>query len=229
MEPLHDVRFPGETRRVPGRAQRVAGRGARAAPPHHGARAAALASCRSGARSRPTTRSRRGRRVRAPLRPLRGRQGHALPVQLHVGAGVPGLPFVGPCPSCTAIIDAMDGQVPHLEQRISFAVACKAPLEEFRAHGRSRGWQHTRLLSAIPSAYNADYKAEDADGNQWPLATVFVRRDGRIHHFWSSELFFVDPDGGPGPASRRLHVAAVRGARPDARRPRRLRAVALYG
>jgi predicted dithiol-disulfide oxidoreductase (DUF899 family) len=110
-----------------------------------------------------------------------------------------GLSFVGPCASCTSIIDAMDGQVPHLAQRISFAVACKGPLDEFRAHGRSRGWQHTRLLSAIPSTYNLDYQAEDADCNQWPLATVFVRRDGKIHHFWSSELFFVGRDGDQGP------------------------------
>jgi predicted dithiol-disulfide oxidoreductase (DUF899 family) len=86
-----------------------------------------------------------------------------------------------------------------VEQRISFAVACKGPIGEFRAHGRSRGWQHARLLSALPSAYNLDYKAEDADGNQWPLGTVFVRRDGKIHHFWSSELFFVDRDGNQGP------------------------------
>jgi predicted dithiol-disulfide oxidoreductase (DUF899 family) len=110
-----------------------------------------------------------------------------------------GLSFVGPCASCTSIIDAMDGQVPHLEQRISFAVACKGPLDEFREHGRSRAWQHTRLLSTIPSAYNLEYQAEDADGNQWPLATVFVRRDGKIHHFWSSELFFVGRDGDQGP------------------------------
>jgi predicted dithiol-disulfide oxidoreductase (DUF899 family) len=110
-----------------------------------------------------------------------------------------GLSFIGPCPSCTSIIDAMDGQVPHITQRINFAVASKAPIDEFRAHGRSRGWQHARLLSAIPSTYNVDYKAEDAEGNQWPLATVFVRRDGKIHHFWSSELFFTPHDEGQGP------------------------------
>jgi predicted dithiol-disulfide oxidoreductase (DUF899 family) len=109
-----------------------------------------------------------------------------------------GLPFVGPCPSCTSIIDAMDGQVPHITQRVNFAVACKAPVDDFRDHGRSRGWQHARLLSAIPSTYNLDYKAEDAEGSQWPLATVFVRRDGRIHHFWSSELFLVPRDGDQG-------------------------------
>jgi predicted dithiol-disulfide oxidoreductase (DUF899 family) len=106
-----------------------------------------------------------------------------------------GLPFVGFCPSCTSIIDAVDGQVPHLMQRVSIAVATKAPIERFREHAASRGWQHAKLLSALPSTYNVDYLAEDSNGFQWPLANVFVRREGRIHHFWGSELFFARGDG----------------------------------
>ena len=34
-----------------------------------------------------------------------------------------GLPFVGPCPSCTSIIDGIDGALPHITQRIAFAAA----------------------------------------------------------------------------------------------------------
>ncbi len=62
--------------------------------------------------------------------------------------GSQGLPFVGPCPSCTSIIDGIDGAAPHVAQRLSFAVAAKAPIDQFRAHAQSRGWRHARLLSA---------------------------------------------------------------------------------
>jgi predicted dithiol-disulfide oxidoreductase (DUF899 family) len=111
-----------------------------------------------------------------------------------------GLPFVGPCPSCTSIIDGIDGALPHITQRISFAVAAKPPVEQFRQHGERRGWRHVRLLSAAPSSYSRDYGAEDGNGFQWPIATVFVRRNGAIHHFWSSELWFAGGDGeGQGP------------------------------
>ncbi len=110
-----------------------------------------------------------------------------------------GLPFVGPCPSCTSIIDAVDGELPHITQRISFAVAAAAPVAQLREHARARGWRHARLLSTLGSSYSRDYGAEDADGHQWPLATVFVRRNGRIHHFWSSELWFASHDPGQGP------------------------------
>jgi predicted dithiol-disulfide oxidoreductase (DUF899 family) len=100
------------------------------------------------------------------------------------------------CPSCTSIIDAIDGAAQHLVQQINFAVVAKAPIERFRAHAMTRGWRRARLLSSAGNTYNRDYQAEDAEGGQSPIATVFVRRDGKIHHFWSSELMVVPSDPG---------------------------------
>jgi predicted dithiol-disulfide oxidoreductase (DUF899 family) len=110
-----------------------------------------------------------------------------------------GGPIEVPCPSCTSIIDGIDGAVPHIIQHVNFAVATKAPIERFNAHARARGWRHARLLSSANTTYNTDYKAEAPDQEQFPLATVFVRRDGAIHHWWSSELWFVPPEPGENP------------------------------
>jgi predicted dithiol-disulfide oxidoreductase (DUF899 family) len=110
-----------------------------------------------------------------------------------------GQPLAVACPSCTSIIDAVDGAAPHLKQQINFAVAAKAPIERFRAHAQTRGWRHARLLSSGASTYNRDYRAEAEDGSQLPLATVFARRNGKIHHFWSSELFFAPTEPGQHP------------------------------
>ena len=110
--------------------------------------------------------------------------------------GEAGLPLEAACPSCTSIIDAVDGEAPHIVQRANLAVAAKVPIRQFREHGRSRGWRNIRLLSSADTTYNHDYHAEALDGGQQPIATVFVRRDGRIHHFWSSELFFAPSDPG---------------------------------
>jgi predicted dithiol-disulfide oxidoreductase (DUF899 family) len=110
--------------------------------------------------------------------------------------GKKGLPLEEGCPSCTSIIDAVDGSARHLVQRINFAVVAKVPLEQFRAHAQARGWRHARLLSSANNTYNRDYLAESPDGSQMPMATVFTRRDGKIHHTWSSELFLVPPDPG---------------------------------
>jgi predicted dithiol-disulfide oxidoreductase (DUF899 family) len=103
------------------------------------------------------------------------------------------------CPSCTSIIDAIDGTAPHAGQRINFAVCAKASIERFHAHAQTRGWRHARLLSSSGNTYNRDYGSEGEDGSQLPIATVFTRRDGRINHFWSSELFDAARDPGQHP------------------------------
>jgi len=103
------------------------------------------------------------------------------------------------CPSCTSIIDALDGQVRHLTQRVNFAVVAKSPIERFREHALSRGWREVRLLSSAGNTFNADYHAEGSDGAQRPLAHVFVRRDGAVHHTYSTELAFAPADPGQDP------------------------------
>jgi predicted dithiol-disulfide oxidoreductase (DUF899 family) len=113
--------------------------------------------------------------------------------------GEKGLPLEQGCPSCTSIIDAVDGAARHLTQRINFAVVAKPSIEQFRAHAQARGWRHARLLSSAGNTYNRDYHAENPEGEQLPMATVFVRRGGKIHHMWSSELFVVPPDPGQDP------------------------------
>jgi predicted dithiol-disulfide oxidoreductase (DUF899 family) len=109
------------------------------------------------------------------------------------------VPLGRACPSCTSIIDSLDGAAPHITQRVNVAVAAKVPIAQFRAHAATRGWRNIRLLSSAHSTYNADYGAETPDGSQLPVATVFVRRDGKIHHFWSSELLAAPRDPGQHP------------------------------
>jgi predicted dithiol-disulfide oxidoreductase (DUF899 family) len=100
------------------------------------------------------------------------------------------------CPSCTSIVDSLDGTAPHATQRINLAVVARNPLEKIRAHARSRGWRNLRLLSSANNTYNRDYHGENAEGDQMPGLNIFSRRDGKIHHFYYTELRFVPPDLG---------------------------------
>ena len=101
-----------------------------------------------------------------------------------------------PCPSCTSIIDGVDGAARHVTQRLNLVVVAKAPLARFQAHAGNRGWRHVTLLSSANNTFNRDYLAEEANGQQWPLAHVFTKRGRKIHHAWSSELWFADADRG---------------------------------
>jgi predicted dithiol-disulfide oxidoreductase (DUF899 family) len=100
------------------------------------------------------------------------------------------------CPSCTSILDSLDGTAPHATQRINLAVVARNPLEKILAHARNRGWRNLRLLSSATNTYNPDYHGENAQGDQMPGLNVFARRDGKIHHFYYTELRFLPPDPG---------------------------------
>lgn len=105
----------------------------------------------------------------------------------------------GPCPSCTAFLDALDGAAEHASQRINLAAAAKAPIERILTFAAERGWRHLRLLSSAGTTYNRDYLAETGGGEQQPMLNVFHRDGDTIRHVWGSELFYAPFDPGQGP------------------------------
>jgi len=105
-----------------------------------------------------------------------------------------------PCPSCTALLDQFDGAIGHLQAAgFNFAVVAKTALKNLTALGRDRGWKNMRLVSSAGNNFKRDYNAEDADGAQIPLLSVFHRDADGIRHFWSSELGFAPPEVGQDP------------------------------
>jgi predicted dithiol-disulfide oxidoreductase (DUF899 family) len=105
----------------------------------------------------------------------------------------------GPCPSCVALLDQLDGAVEHVSQNMNFAVVAKAPLDRVLTWARERGWGRLRLLSSAGNTYNADYLAETPEGAQRPMLNVFHRDGKAIRHFWGSELFYASWDPGQDP------------------------------
>lgn len=111
----------------------------------------------------------------------------------------------GPCPSCVALLDQLDGAAEHAIQHINLAVIAKAPLERVLTFADERGWRRLRLLSSAGNTYNRDYLAETEQGAQRPMLNVFHREDGLIRHFWGSELFYAPADPGQDPR----HVGTI--------------------
>jgi predicted dithiol-disulfide oxidoreductase (DUF899 family) len=105
----------------------------------------------------------------------------------------------GPCPSCVAFLDQLEGTAEHVRPLLNFAVVAKTSVDRLLAFAGERGWRRLRLLSSADNTYNRDYLAETPDGSQRPMLTVF-HRDGRtIRHFWSSELFYAPMVSGQDP------------------------------
>ena len=101
-----------------------------------------------------------------------------------------------PCPSCTSILDSLDGAAAHLSHRLNLAVVAKSDPDRIRTFARERGWRHLRLLSSRNNAYNRDYHAETPGGEQMPILSVFIRDGDQLRHTWSSELMYAPRDEG---------------------------------
>ena len=105
-----------------------------------------------------------------------------------------------PCPSCSSILDSLDGAARHLAHSVALAVVAKSPLPRILEYAEHRGWRHLRLLSSAANDYNRDYHGEAEDGSQTPALNVFTRGgDGEIRHFWASELMVAPRDPGMEP------------------------------
>ena len=117
-----------------------------------------------------------------------------------------------PCTGCTHFLDGIDGSARHIVQRINFVVVAKSPIQRILDFARERGWRHLDLLSTAGNSYDRDYfgdstalsklmrkQQEFKDGEEWdmPILNVFRREEeGRIRHFWASELLYAPPEPG---------------------------------
>ena len=95
-----------------------------------------------------------------------------------------------PCPSCTSLMDGFDRSAYQVTRHAAFAAIAKAPAERINAWARKRGWSQIALLSGYESPFQADYKCQEPndDDMQWPVMHVFTKRNGKIFHFWATEL-----------------------------------------
>jgi predicted dithiol-disulfide oxidoreductase (DUF899 family) len=111
----------------------------------------------------------------------------------------------GPCPSCTALVDQLDGTAPHVAPRVNLVIVAKTSLPRLLAFAAERGWRHLRLLSSANNNFNRDYGGETAEGHQQPMLNVFHREGGVIRHFWGSEMLYAPLDPGQDPR----HVGTI--------------------
>jgi len=99
-----------------------------------------------------------------------------------------------PCPMCSAFLDGLEGNVPHLKQHINLAIVAKAPPMILNAYAADRDWRNLRLISSGDNSYNRDYHGEDDLGRQTPMMNIFQKNEGEIRHTYGTELFFTAPE-----------------------------------
>lgn len=104
-----------------------------------------------------------------------------------------------PCPMCTSLLSAWEGEAQDIEQRVALAVVAKSPIERLVAFKKERGWRNLKLYSSAGNNFNRDYFAETPRSEDDAAINVFTRRDGRIRHFWGGEMTGETADPGQDP------------------------------
>ncbi len=109
----------------------------------------------------------------------------------------------GPCPMCTSFLASWNGTAVNLRERVAIAVTARSPIERLVEYKKQRGFTNLPFVSDMSGEYTRTYvNADDADV---PGLSVFIRRDGIIHHFYSGEMNGAmadpgqDPRGAPDP------------------------------
>src|SRR6202795_3518906 len=108
-----------------------------------------------------------------------------------------------PCPMCTSLLSAWDGEVPDVQQRVALAVVARSPIQRLLAFKRERGWHHLPLFSDTSGEFSRDYHALTKDGGDDAAFNVFTRRQEanglKIRHFWGGEMNGASADPGQDP------------------------------
>jgi predicted dithiol-disulfide oxidoreductase (DUF899 family) len=124
-----------------------------------------------------------------------------------------------PCPMCTSLMSAWDGEALDVGQRVAFAMVARSPIERLIAFKKERGWRHLKLYSDPSGDYTRDY-VSTADEDV-PAFNVFTRRYGTIRHFWSGEMGFATADPGQDPrgAPDLMPIWTILDSTPEGRAP----------
>jgi predicted dithiol-disulfide oxidoreductase (DUF899 family) len=108
-----------------------------------------------------------------------------------------------PCPMCTSLLSAWDGEVPDIQQRVALAVVARSPIARLTAFKRERGWHHLPLYQDLSGEFSRDYHALTKDGGDDAAFNVFTKRQETngvvIRHFWGGEMNGASSDPGQDP------------------------------
>jgi predicted dithiol-disulfide oxidoreductase (DUF899 family) len=124
-----------------------------------------------------------------------------------------------PCPMCTSLLSAWDGEARDVDQRISLVVVARSPVQRLLDFKKERGWRNLRLYSDLNGNFSRDYNALTPKGDDIPALNVFTRRDSTIRHFWGGEMDnnTSDPDQDPRGAPDLMPLWTILDATPEGR------------
>ena len=103
-----------------------------------------------------------------------------------------------PCPMCSSMLDALDGNVKAINEKVALAIVAGSPHQRLAEFAKERGWNAPPLFSYAGNSFGRDYHAQTEHG-EMPMLNVFSKMNNGIYHRYGCEMFGVPPEDGQNP------------------------------
>jgi predicted dithiol-disulfide oxidoreductase (DUF899 family) len=104
-----------------------------------------------------------------------------------------------PCPMCTNLLGAMNGNAADIKQRVALKILGRSPVARQIAFAVERGWRDIEFAQTIGDHYANDLGLINKDGSENPALVVFKRDGENVRLFWASEMTMEMADPGQDP------------------------------
>ena len=104
-----------------------------------------------------------------------------------------------PCPMCTNLLGAVNGNAADIKQRTALKIIGRSGIERQLAFAQERGWRDLDFVQTVGDDYPRDLGLLEADGSEWPDLVVFRRDGDKVRLFWAGEMSGVMADPGQDP------------------------------
>jgi predicted dithiol-disulfide oxidoreductase (DUF899 family) len=125
-----------------------------------------------------------------------------------------------PCPMCTNLLGALNGNAADIKQLVALKVLGRSSIERQYAFAQQRGWRDLNFVQTVGDDYARDLGVLTPDGNEYPALVVFRKDDDKVRLFWAGEMTQdmadpgQDPRGAPDIASLWSILDLTPGGRP---------------
>jgi predicted dithiol-disulfide oxidoreductase (DUF899 family) len=104
-----------------------------------------------------------------------------------------------PCPMCTNLIGAVNGNAADIKQRVALKILGRSTVERQVTFAAERGWRDLDFVQTVGDDYPSDLGVLKQDGAEY-AAFVVYRRDGdTVRLFWAAEMTKDMADPGQDP------------------------------
>lgn len=104
-----------------------------------------------------------------------------------------------PCPMCTNMIGALNGNARDIRQRVAFKILGRSPVGRQYEFANERGWRDIQFVQTVGDDYARDLGLLNPDGTENPALTVFYKDGDKVRLFWASEMTKEMADPGQDP------------------------------